>query len=434
MSAPDEQLPTDLLEVLTSIRTVYGENIANHFGQSDLQRLRDAKFTTEFHFRNLTKEYLDSVRLPAGQASLLWFKVVSKDRSPGSSPQGRVSGGSAHGSNQQDEQEPDPKRKKGSSLVMGDAKVKVASKFPELKTCFSVSEATRCIADIRPSQAKQVQACPVPMSSDVEQHLSRKLLARLLETADLYSVSTEAGVVHQFLNVLRQMALYTNVVAKPGSQLSDDEAVSLAQDSKGAWHFAFEATMRAPGFVRGRIEIQVKRGETFLGACELGLNLRCNSLVDKVEQVKKELICMWCMNALKQVYDPVWVLLSDGESVVRIEYNGFNVPGHQHACVFENGMLGVKLDGEFRCTAGAQLFAMEAGMMTAAPLTMTALEVIWGAFFRDPQQLLSVAEMVQKEQKHAEQIRNAAEAILTLAGSYAAVRAPVPSSNAAGNM
>ncbi len=65
-----------------------------------------------------------------------------------------------------------------------------------------------------------------------------------------------------------------------------------------------------------------------VGCIELGLDLtNPTKFQAKVQQAEKEAIAIWVMNANEGVYEPVYVILSDGFDIVRITYTGSNTPG-----------------------------------------------------------------------------------------------------------
>ena len=84
------------------------------------------------------------------------------------------------------------------------------------------------------------------------------------------------------------------------------------------------------------------------GACELGVKLTGEKLLDKVEQAKKECLCLWLCNAKHKYYGVVWVLLSDGVYVMRIEFQGMKGPDGNWPEIQPN-MSTENVYGHFRC-------------------------------------------------------------------------------------
>lgn len=87
--------------------------------------------------------------------------------------------------------------------MMGEAAVDIASKFPKLKTHFSVALGSWSILDIVPTDGKELQGC-VKLPTDVKQHLATVVMERLVANISSFESSTEAGVVHRFLPVSKQ--------------------------------------------------------------------------------------------------------------------------------------------------------------------------------------------------------------------------------------
>ncbi len=72
-------------------------------------------------------------------------------------------------------------------------------------------------------------------------------------------------------------------------------------------------------------------------------------LAEKVEQCQKEAMAMWMHNAVMAgKYETTFVILTDGQSLMRIEYEGHNAPGFAHKPYYTR-MPVAEVFGEFRC-------------------------------------------------------------------------------------
>ncbi len=70
-------------------------------------------------------------------------------------------------------------------------------------------------------------------------------------------------------------------------------------------------------------------------------------LESRMGQACKEAIACWCLNADKGYYEPTSVLLSDGSSVLLVEYTGHNKPGGG-AKLYKHGMPCNEIFGALR--------------------------------------------------------------------------------------
>ncbi|KIY92951.1 tetrahydrofolate dehydrogenase/cyclohydrolase, putative, partial [Monoraphidium neglectum] len=139
---------------------------------------------------------------------------------------------------------------------------------------------------------------------------SKKLGYRLVGDCDFDSCQPVAGAI----------------TAVPGGVGPMTIALLLKNTLASAQRFV-EGTF---GF-RGRVELQVvrpKQGSShmlFTGAIEV--KLMQGILEGHIEQAKKDGFAMWCHNATQQSYEPVWVVLTDLDQVLRVTYDGYNGPG-----------------------------------------------------------------------------------------------------------
>jgi hypothetical protein len=188
-----------------------------------------------------------------------------------------------------------------------------------------------------------------------------------------------------------------------GDSLADQVSIAEQANKPAELELGFEQHFRAGSF-KGRVELQVvyktQRGiQLFAGAVEVKQE---GDLAAHIEQAKKEAFAMWCHNALRQSYGPVWVVLTDLTKVLRVTYHGDNYPGGPGQA-YKQAMPCTDVQGTVWYTDDYP-FILRAGHEPVASLTWaSAVQCFVGGLLG--QGTVSEEELQQRVDQHNEKIR-----------------------------
>jgi hypothetical protein len=277
------------------------------------------------------------------------------------------------------------------TVALADKSVTLASRFPGIKLC-------------REPAGPSLQAHAL-------EAVTKALLEPALKIMSLSQLRTEAARVHVAGSMLLQALIlfpsldtnHTSLTMSCGDSLADQVSIAEQANKPAELELGFEQHFRAGSF-KGRVELQVvyktQRGiQLFAGAVEVKQE---GDLAAHIEQAKKEAFAMWCHNALRQSYGPVWVVLTDLTKVLRVTYHGDNYPGGPGQA-YKQAMPCTDVQGTVWYTDDYP-FILRAGHEPVASLTWaSAVQCFVGGLLG--QGTVSEEELQQRVDQHNEKIR-----------------------------
>eukprot|EP00878_Enallax_costatus_P016670 GHUV01017490.1.p1 GENE.GHUV01017490.1~~GHUV01017490.1.p1 ORF type:complete len:264 (+),score=57.36 GHUV01017490.1:588-1379(+) len=202
------------------------------------------------------------------------------------------------------------------------------------------------------------------------------------------------------------------------------EEVHVIESGTDIYLLGFEKYLRA-GTFRGYIEVQIfKKGSegnlTYIGAVEV--KKATGDFQGFIEQARKEAFAMWCHNARQEKYDPVWVVLTDLEKVMRITYEGDNSLGATTSVLpgasaqakprkYYHRMPCTDVKGTITCTHTLSLFTHADDRLELSPVAPKALHAFVGGLLStgDADYNLQVLQgRVKKSEKKVDELVEAA--------------------------
>lgn len=130
-------------------------------------------------------------------------------------------------------------------------------------------------------------------------------------------------------------------VENPVAMMSNGEPAAVEKEK---W-VALKVYKRTPGSTKSHVA----------GAFLFQTDLRDpTDFQSKLREAEKEAFALWAMNALEHAYHPVFVVVTDGYDLMRLRYEGANLPGSAQPYVRRMGVD--RVQGRMTATSACSLF------------------------------------------------------------------------------